>query len=430
MMPSAIHQRHIVFATAGSLGDLYPFIALARGMQLRGYRATIATSRNHHSRVIEAGLEFRPMRPDPQHTPEFHVRYMHPKTGGEFVYRHYLGPAIEQSYADLIDATRDADVLVSQSLMALAAPLVAAKTGIPWVSAVFQPMSFFSIHERPNYLPYPVLPWLCGRYLNVHEQVFRYVREYTAEWVKPVTELKIRLGIPSDRHPMYEGQHSDRCVLALFSPLFGNRQPDWPQAAVQTGMAQYAAPMSRALPEGLQAFLERNDRPLAVFTLSASASNDAGNFFEKGMKAAGEAGMRALLVTSGLAASSRLPDPLPSWAYRIDYVAFAPVFPHADVVIHAGGIGTAFIAVQAGVPQILVPHAHDQLDNALRLEKLGVAAVIPKKYATQRALCNALRRIIASPALRDKAAAVAVQACREDGVARACDEIEKVCVHA
>src|SRR5690606_11712027 len=160
-----------------------------------------------------------------------------------------------------------------------------------------------------------------GRYQNVHEQVFTYVREYTADWRRPVTEFPKRNGNASARHPMYARQHSDKYVLALFSTLFSNRQPDWPQAGVPPGMRACAAPTGRALPGGLQAFLERNARPLAVFTLSASASNDAGNFYETGMKAAGEAGMRALLVTSGLAASSHLPETLPSWACRIDYVA-------------------------------------------------------------------------------------------------------------
>jgi UDP:flavonoid glycosyltransferase YjiC (YdhE family) len=429
MMPSVTGQPHIVFATAGSHGDLYPFIALGREMQRRGYRATIATSRNHQPRVLEAGLGFRHMRPDPQNTPAFHAQFMHPRTGGEFVYRHHLAPAIRNSYSDLLEATEDADVLVSQSLMALAAPLVAAKTGIPWISTVLQPMSFFSVHERPNYLPYPVLPWLCGRYANVHEQVFKYVKEYTAEWVRPVTELKQSLDLPSSFHPMYEGQHSSQCVLALFSPLFGGPQPDWPEAAIQTGIAQYTPAVMTGLPAGLEAFLAQNELPLAVFTLSTAASNDAGDFYLSGLSAAGKAGMRALLVTSGLSASSPLPDPLPPWAYRIDYVAFAKVFQHADVIVHAGGIGTAFLALQSGTPQILVPHAHDQLDNALRLVKLGVGIVIPKKQADQRALGNALRAVVCNAGMREKAATVAEQACRENGVARACDEIEKACIH-
>lgn len=424
-MPLAASGPHIVFATAGSLGDLFPFLALGRELQRRGNRVTVATSANHASQVLAAGLAYRHMGPDPENTAAFHARFMHPKTGGQFVYQDYLAPAIRRSYDDLADATRDADLLVSQSLMALAAPLVAARTGIPWVSAVFQPMSFFSVHERPNYLPFPLLPWLCGRSPQVHQNIFQYVRKHTEQWVQPVLELRQSLGIAAQGHPMYEGQHSPDCVLAMFSPMMGGPQPDWPPSVLQTGTAQWpqqAAP----LPDAVRRFIERDDRPLAVFTLSSAASNDAGDFYRNSFKASAALGIRALLITSGLSASSRLPEPLPDWACRVDYAAFEDVFPHAAVVVHAGGIGTAFKALQAGASQVVVPHAHDQLDNALRLERLGVARVIRGKRAGAGALRRALRSVLADGRMKATAAAAAQQARAEDGLTRACDVIENV----
>ena len=430
-MGAAMPQQHIVFATAGSLGDLVPFLALGRELRQRGKRVTVATSANHKSKVLEAGLAFRHMRPDPENTPAFHARYMHPKTGGQFVYQDYLGPAIRRSYEDLEEATRDADLLVSQSLMALAAPLVAARTQLPWVSAVFQPMSFFSVHERPNYLPFPLLPWLCGRSPKIHQNIFQYVRKHTEQWVQPVLDFRKELGIAQQGHPMYEGQHAPGCVLAMFSPMLGGPQPDWPPSVMQTGTAQLP-PQAAPLPEALKQFLERDDaaRPLAIFTLSSAASNDAGDFYRDGLAAAGKLGLRALLITSGLAASSRLPEPLPDWACRVDYAAFEQVFPYAAVVVHAGGIGTGFKAMQAGAPQILVPHAHDQLDNALRLQRLGVARVLPGKRGGAGALQRALREVLADRRMQAEAASVAHKARQEDGVARASDVIEQVLGHA
>jgi UDP:flavonoid glycosyltransferase YjiC (YdhE family) len=425
MTDAAMPQRHIVFATAGSLGDLYPFLALGRELRQRGKRVTVATSANHQRPVLEAGLAFRHMRPDPENTAAFHARYMHPKTGGQFVYQDYLGPAIRRSYDDLAQATQDADLLVSQSLMALAAPLVAARSGIPWVSAVFQPMSFFSVHERPNYLPFPLLPWLCGRSPQVHQNIFQYVRKHTEQWVQPVLDLRQELGIAQQGHPMYEGQHSPGCVLAMFSPMLGGPQPDWPPSVLQTGTAQLpqqAAP----LPGPVRQFIERDDLPLAIFTLSSAASNDAGDFYRNSLEASAALGIRALLITSGLAASARLPEPLPGWACRVDYAAFEQVFPHAAVVVHAGGIGTAFKAMQAGAPQIVLPHAHDQLDNALRLERLGVARLMRGKRAGVRALRRTLREVLADRQMQATVTGVARMAREEDGVTRACDVIEQV----
>jgi UDP:flavonoid glycosyltransferase YjiC (YdhE family) len=415
--------RHIVFATAGSLGDLYPFLALAEGMRQRGHRVSIATSRNYRELVGAAGFGFHHMRPDPGGSAAFYARYMHPKSGAEFVYREYLAPAIRDSHADLTAATRDADLLVSQSLMALAAPLVAAQTGISWISAVFQPMTLFSVHERPNYLPYPLLPGLCERYPEVHARVFHYVKKHTLEWVRPVLELRRELGLASDAHPMYEGQHSPSRVMAMFSPMLGGPQADWPRAAIQTGTALYA-PAAEAPGAELQAFLARGPAPLLVFTQS-SAPDEPGNFYGDALQVAAALGARALLVTSGLAASAaRLPDPLPEWAMRLQYAAFEEVFPHAAAVVHAGGIGTAFKALRAGTPQILIPHAHDQIDNAMRLARLGAASVIARKAAGRRSLEAALRQALDGSRMRQVAAALASRARAEDGVTRACEVME------
>lgn len=418
-------QRHVVFATAGSLGDLYPFLALGAELRRRGHRVSIASSNEHRASVEAAGLAFRHMRPDPPGPPgaaAFFARYMHPKTGAEFVYRDYLSPAIRDSHADLIWATRDADLLVSQSLMAMAAPLVAASTGLPWISAVFQPMTLFSLHDRPGYLPVPLLPDLCARYPEIHARVFHYVRKHTRQWIAPVEALRRELCIAGEPHPMYEGQHSPRRVLAMFSPLLGGPRPDWPASALQTGTALHAGGR-RALPPALLAFLARRDRPLAVLTLS-SAPGAPGDFYRHALAAAAGQGMRALLVTSGLSASARLPSPLPDWAMRVDYAPFEAVLPHAAVMVHAGGIGTIFQAMRAGVPQIIVPQAHDQADNARRLAGLGAASVIPVRRFGQAALARALRAALADEAMRENAARLAARAGQENGVARACDEIE------
>lgn len=418
-------QHHVVFATAGSLGDLYPFLALGAELQRRGHRASIASSIGHRARVESAGLAFRHMRPDPPGSPDaaaFFARYMHPKTGAEFVYRDYLSPAIRASHADLLAATRDADLLVSQSLMAMAAPLVAASTGMPWISAVFQPMTLFSLHDRPGYLPVPLLPDLCARHPAIHARVFHYVRKHTRQWLAPIDAFRRELGIAAEAHPMYEGQHSPRRVLAMFSPMLGGPQPDWPASAVQTGTALHVGP-PQALPPALQAFLQRQDRPLAVFTLS-SAPGMPGDFYRHALAAAAGEGMRALLVTSGLSASVCLPEPMPAWAMRVDYAPFEAVLPHAAVMVHAGGIGTIFKAMRAGLPQIIMPQAHDQADNARRLARLGAARVIPARHFNARRLGRALRTALADQGMRRNAAMLAARAMEEDGVARACDEIE------
>src|ERR1700741_3619065 len=56
--------KRIVFCTFGSLGDLYPLLALAREMKHRGHIPVVATSPAYR-RLIEAEkIAFHPVRPD------------------------------------------------------------------------------------------------------------------------------------------------------------------------------------------------------------------------------------------------------------------------------------------------------------------------------------------------------------------------------
>lgn len=43
--------RRIVLTTFGFLGDLYPYIAVALGLQARGHQAIIATTRHYRLRI-------------------------------------------------------------------------------------------------------------------------------------------------------------------------------------------------------------------------------------------------------------------------------------------------------------------------------------------------------------------------------------------
>ena len=53
--------KRIVFAVWGSLGDLYPYLAIARELQSRGHHCVILTHHLLRPRVEAAGLEFAPM---------------------------------------------------------------------------------------------------------------------------------------------------------------------------------------------------------------------------------------------------------------------------------------------------------------------------------------------------------------------------------
>src|SRR4030095_11001318 len=138
-------DKRIVLATFGTLGDLHPYLALALELQARGHKPLIATSECHRKKVEAAAVEFHAIRPDLSlDDRELHRRLTEPKRGLERVIRELMLPILRSTYDDLlavVQKNRGADLLISR-LLIFAAPLVAEKTGVPWISTELQPGAF------------------------------------------------------------------------------------------------------------------------------------------------------------------------------------------------------------------------------------------------------------------------------------------------
>ena len=74
---------------------------------------------------------------------------------------------------------------------------------------------------------------------------------------------------------------------------------------------------------------------------------------------------------------------------------------------------------------LLVPHGHDQFDNARRVTKLGVARTrFPRDYRAER-VARELGALLNDPAYRERAAATAAIVREEGGAEAAADAIER-----
>ena len=56
--------RRIVITTAGSLGDLHPYLAVGLGLRARGHDVVFGTGECYRRKVEALGFGFRPVRPD------------------------------------------------------------------------------------------------------------------------------------------------------------------------------------------------------------------------------------------------------------------------------------------------------------------------------------------------------------------------------
>jgi rhamnosyltransferase subunit B len=282
------------------------------------------------------------------------------------------------------------------------------------------PASFCSAYDPLVTPAYPALAKLRRFGPGVNRWVIEFLRFLTRDWGEPVHQLRQELGLPPVKHPIIDDKYSPQLVLALFSPVLGAPQPDWPPNVVMTGFTLYDGNQEQPISADLEAFLEAGDPPL-VFTLGSAAVNTPGNFYRESIQAAIELDRRAVLLMG----KNPLPEPLPASIFACDYAPYSAIFPKACAIVHQGGIGTTCQGLRSGRPTIVMPYSHDQPDNAARLERLGVSRTIPRAQYTAKRVVKELRSLLSNPAYSSKAAEIGHLMQAENGVAIACDAIEQ-----
>jgi rhamnosyltransferase subunit B len=411
--------NRIVFAVWGSLGDLHPYLAIARQLQTRGHQCLIATHYLVRPRVESAGLEFAPMGPHLDPDPEVMKKAMHLRRGPRYLLRDLVFPYTRRAYNEAMQAIADADLLITHPIT-YGAQLAAEKSEIRWVSTALAPMGFMSAYEPSLRRQSPALARLKTLGPMLDRTLLRYGRWATASWALPVEQLRAELGLLERASPIFEGQFSPHLTLALFSPLFGQPQPDWPPNTVITGFPFYRE--AAALDADLRNFLDDGESPV-VFTLGSSASAAPAAFFEKSLQAIRRLGCRAVLIV-GEFAPNALPQPLPSNVAVFPYAPYSELFPRAAVNVHQGGVGTTAEALRAGRPMLIVPFAFDQPDNAARAVELGVARSLPIGSYTAKRAARELEGLLCDASYAKSAASVGERIRAEDGVSVACRELE------
>jgi UDP:flavonoid glycosyltransferase YjiC (YdhE family) len=412
----------IVMASWGSFGDVYPYIGLGRALAARGHRVTLALPAYYRGVVEQEGLTCHPMAPDVDPDDRAAIaRAMDPVRGPEEIVRHWVLPALRESHADLLAATGGADLLVTHPVT-FAGPIVAEQRRMPWVSTVLAPMSFFSAWDVPVMSAAPPLLGSIGRLSPMlGRPIARLARHATRAWLEPVTALRAELGLAPGDHPLFEGQFSPVLNLALFSRVLATPRPDWPAHTHTTGFVFHNGP--DPLPPALDAFLAAGPPPV-VFTLGSSAVGAAGTFYEESAQAAVALGVRAVLLTGPVPENrprTTSPDVL-----AIDRAPHQLLFPRASAIVHHGGVGTTGQALRSGRPTLVVPHSHDQPDNAARLKRLGTSRTItPRAYSSAR-VARELERLLRDERHRVAAAAAADIVRSEGGAEDAAQQIETV----
>jgi rhamnosyltransferase subunit B len=380
----------ILLTTFGSYGDLHPYLAMTHAFRALGHEVVLATHADYREFAERAGAKFVAMRPslaDVGPEEQWTRTANHPRRGIEFICRQLILPYLESNYEAVMPVARNCDLLVSH-LLTFATPVVAEKLRAPWFSVALQPAVFLSVVDPPAVPVWPALPdmpkWVVRGF-------YRLARLATRSWFQPVQDLRARVGLPPAPHPMFDG-FSPHGTLALFPAEFATPQADWPSGVRQVGFPLFDTEHSPHLSAETQSFLDAGEAPV-VFTLGSSIARMQSDFFETAHRAVQRsrrravflAGIRREAVAQAIGADANV--------LVAGYEPHSQLFPHAAAIVHQCGIGTTAQALASGRPQVAVPFAHDQPDNARRVAARGLGVVIPAGSLTTDRLAQALETV-------------------------------------
>ncbi|MFL5577694.1 MAG: glycosyltransferase [Gemmatimonadaceae bacterium] len=424
----------LTIVTAGSRGDVQPYVALGLGLKRAGHDVRVATHETFRDFVVAHGLGFAPVAGDPRAILSGAAADAWLASGRNRSMlafarelRRLAGPLVDQSLADYWRACQGADVVL-YSAVALACRDVATRLGVPSFAAFLQPLSrtraFSTIGLRGGRgLPLPVVrPALnYATHVAAEQVMWHSVRGRVNRW----RVATLGLGpSPALRAPLAEMRRGRAPVLYGFSERVVPKPRDWGPEVHVTGwwVLEPDAAAAWRPPAALAAFLAAGPPPVYVGFGSMTPAS-AGRLTAIALEALERAGQRGVLLRGW---GSLGDGDLPPWAIAVHDVPHEWLLPRTRAVVHHGGAGTTGAALRSGAPSIVVPLGFDQPFWGRRVAALGVGpAPISRRALTADRLARAIERAVRDEGMRERAAALGAALRGEDGVARAVEAVER-----
>jgi MGT family glycosyltransferase len=398
-------------------GSVPPELALVRSLVRSGHRVVVLAGPPLRDGVEAAGAEFRSWRkvphrrdaadPDPfddtgMNSPPAMVRFL--------LDRLVVAPA--RDYATEVGAVLDErrfDALVSSMFM-LGAMVAAQARTLPYAVAV--PNCY--VRPCPGMPPFGT-GWRPARGpidRARHAAVNQLGQRLWDRGLREFNALRAHLGLAPLRHLFDQHDEAAR-VLLLTSQAFdfpGRLPPNVRYVGPQLDDPVWVKPVDP--PPG--------DRPLVLVGMS-STFQDQADLLRRVVAALSTLPVRAVVTTGPEIDPGEVPG-----TESIHVVRSAPhsvLLRHTAAVVSHGGHGTVIKALAAGVPQLVIPIGRDQPGNAARVDTAGVGLRL-RRSAPPGQIADAVRRLLAEPAFRARAAELGAVVATDAASTTAIEELE------
>jgi UDP:flavonoid glycosyltransferase YjiC (YdhE family) len=354
----------VLFTTNPLSGHFFPLVPLAWACRSLGHEVLVTTSDNFVPSVLRAGLPATPCGPDADFAdlvPDETVlgsgadrRRVHGRVFARIAGRNLPGTTA------LVGSWRP-DVVVAERAE-FAGPIAAAGHGVPCVEVHW---GIPALTEFRSAAAAELGPELAALGLDAVPEPARVLNPWP----------------PSLHQPHALGHHSMRHV-----PYNGDaRIPDWVPVP-RTG-ARICLTFGTLLPQ-----LGDEDVPAGMVPLLESL-----------------AGLDAeVVVAVDEAIAARWPA-LPAAVRHVGRMPLSQVLKVSDCSIHHGGSGTCLTALEAGVPQLVLPRFDDQLANAEAVRAAGAGIRLTPEDVRPDAVAKCVLELLEGAHFAAASAAVAAE---------------------
>jgi len=415
-------SANYLLVTHGTDGDVHPFLGVGTALRDRGHRVTLVTNEHFRPQATANGFGFVPVGTEEEFRKEFEDPNIWRSVEGIKTFGRWVCRSMPMQYQAITDHFEKGNTVVVASGAAFGARIAHESLGVPLVTIILQPGVLRSAYKMPVVAGMPPIPdWLPPFVIRGFLRVVDVVADRVVR-ADEVNAFRATLGLPPVKRLADDWWLSPQRVITLFPDWFGMPQPDWPKELRATGFPLCDGRTGDdALPDEVESFLNQGTPPI-VFTPGTGMMHGQA-FFQAAVQACELLGRRGILLTRF---TEHLPANLPPTVRHFSYVPFGQLLARAAAMVHHGGVGTLSQAMAAGIPQLIMPLAYDQPDNARRLKRLGIGDSLKPARFRGPAVARKLEYLLESSAVAENCQRLARRLSGVDALRHTCELIEEV----
>ncbi|MEO8854749.1 MAG: glycosyltransferase [Ginsengibacter sp.] len=413
----------ITILTFGSTGDVVPYVALALGLEKRGFNVVLAAPSNFEDYIKNTGLTYHPIYGNIQEILDSEQGKKLIASGNAKAFAKEMSEITYKNryemQRDTLAACEGADLIIGGTLMGFNSAIISAKLKIPLINAYVNP-ALYSTKEFPHFMV--SAKNLYFGFLNRLSYTI-FLKAYSASVDKEVTEWCTALGLNTSAKSIVKKIIKLNVpVLNGYSPSILPTPADWPDHVITTGV--WKKDNSNEIPNEPSAELQawiKNGTPPVYFGFGSMPVLDPAAMWKMVAEICEELDVRAIINagwsdTKGIQSKDNV--------FVIQNTDLDWLFPQCSCIVHHGGVGTTHLSLEAGIPTLICSIFADNPFWGERITKLGVGKHIRFKELTKEKIIKALKEL-QNETTRKKVADLGKRLKAENGLRIALDFIEQ-----